>query len=158
LYLLLYHSHFLWLMGVNAMWTTESTHIVKLYNNLRSQASHDVETGIFFYLLDEINFPLSTTLRETVPLPSGSSFAEWQTTGTRQRGSLPSARPSTLYRVSGTRQTEALGKEGHSAKGGLDKRHPWPSLLPSALPLGTRQRSHLCRVPSTRQRPATWQD
>jgi len=34
--------------------------IVKLCNNLRSQASHDVETGIFFYLLDEINFPLST--------------------------------------------------------------------------------------------------
>ena len=47
-------------------------------------------------------------------MPSASSFAEWQTTGTRQRGSLPSARPSTrqrsLYRVSGTRQREALGK------------------------------------------------
>jgi len=34
---------------VNAMWTTESTHIVKLCDNLQSQASHDVETGYFLF-------------------------------------------------------------------------------------------------------------
>ena len=49
-------------------------------------------------------------------------------------------------------ECQTLGKKRRSAKGVLDKRHAWSSPLPSALPLGTRQRSHLCRGPSTRQK------
>ena len=73
-----------------------------------------------------INEKILRPLRETVTLPSAASFAEWQTTGTRQRGT----RQRSLCRVSGTRQIEALGKgdlcraPGTRQRGALGKGGP----------------------------------
>ena len=89
---------------------------------------------------------LHLTLRETVPLPSGSSFAEWQTTGTRQRS---------LCRVSGTRQIEALGKgdlcrvSGTRQRGALGKGGPGQTTsvaVPFAECLAVRHSAKACHV------------
>ena len=62
-----------------------------------------------------------STLPENPNLPSVSAFAECQTTGTRQRCCLPSARPRALgknlaHGMPGLYRVPAVGKAGHSAK------------------------------------------
>ena len=84
---------------------------------------------------------------------SKKKFAGCFLSGTRQRNSLPGARPgglrqSSLCRVPGTRQIPAVGKNGlcrvpatrqNMAAGKSGRRQP----LPGATPLGTRQRIFL---------------
>ena len=102
-------------------------------------------------------------------MPSVSAFAECQTTGTRQRCCLPSARPRALgknlaHGMPGLYRVPAVGKAGHSAKCLLCRVLAWrhsanPAHVPStrarrATPVGGLMASSLCRVPppGTRQR------
>ena len=80
-------------------------------------------------------------------MPSVSAFAECQTTGTRQRCCLPSARPRALgknlaHGMPGLYRVPAVGKAGHSAK----------CLLCRVL--SQRQSAKPADVPSTRARRA----
>ena len=79
---------------------------------------------------------------------SVSAFAECQTTGTRQRCCLPSARPQALgknlaHGMPGLYRVPAVGKAGHSAK----------CLLCRVL--ARRHSAKPAHVPSTRARRAT---
>ena len=69
-------------------------------------------------------------------LPSAWRFAECRNTGTRQRGSLPSA----ALDKAGTRQRPSLPSAKHSAKRDLGKR-------PLCRVSGTRQRITLDKIP-----------
>ena len=87
-------------------------------------------------------------LPENPKLPSVSAFAKCQTTGTRQRCCLPSARPRALgtnlaHGMPGLCRVPAVGKEGNSAK----------CLLSKCWPFGTRQSPRTCpaRAPAVRR-------
>ena len=87
-------------------------------------------------------------LPENPKLPSVSAFAECQTTGTRQRCCLPSARPRALgkklaHGMPGLYRVTAVGKAGHSAK----------CLLCRVM--SQRHSAKPAHVPSTRARRAT---
>ena len=80
-----------------------------------------------------LGFPAAgvVSLQETRSLPSARRFAECRNTGTRQRGSLPSAAlgKGRLCRVSNTRQRGTLGKR------------------PLCRVSGTRQRITIGKIP-----------
>ena len=87
------------------------------------------------------------SLLENPKLPSVSAFAECQTTGTRQRCGLPSARPRALgknlaHSMPGLYRVPAVSKAGHSAK----------CLLCRVL--ARRHSAKPAHVPSTRSRRA----
>ena len=67
-------------------------------------------------------------LRETRSLPSARCFAECRNTGTRQRGSLPSA----ALGKAGTRQRTSLPSVKHSAKRDTRQTFSLPSVRHSA--------------------------
>ena len=109
------------------------------------------------------------SLPENPNLSSVSAFAECQTTGTRQRCCLPSARPRALgkklaHGMPGLYRVPAIGKAGHSAKcllcRVLSQRHSAkPAHVHStrarrAPPVRGLTALSLCRVPpsGTRQR------
>ena len=92
-----------------------------------------------------------STLPENPNLPSVSAFAECQTTGTRQRCCLPSARPRALgkklaHSMPGLYRVPAVGKAGHSAKcllcRVLSQRH---SAKPAHVPSTRARRAPLVR-------------
>ena len=100
-------------------------------------------------------------LRETRSLPSARRFAECRNTGTRQRGSLPSA----ALGKAGPRQRPSLPSVKHSAKRDTRQRitlgkipQPTPVVPPSffaecwPLALGKRAVFAECCKPGTRQR------
>ena len=118
---------------------------------------------------------LGLTLRETRSLPSARRFAECRNTGTRQRGSLPSAAlphsakqalgKGCLCRVPNTRQRGTLGKRRLCRVSGTRQRitlgkilQPTPVASPSSfaecwpLALGKCAVFAECCKPSTRQR------
>ena len=103
-------------------------------------------------------------LRETRSLPSARRFAECRNTGTRQRGSLPSAAlgkagprqmpylPSVKHSAKrDTRQTSSLPSVRHSAKNNPQQNTSADAGGPSVilcrvLAVSTRQTCCLCRV------------